>query len=168
MLVFLDSLHQPDDEFFEPILPLLVMCFSCTFISMFFFPFLTTILIWTNLLVIIFIVMYELQLKNLQIVWDKYERTPMNFSTFKFKFPPIPCQEYRLVFKSVNIFIDICTINYPLVIELKYIRCCKFMSFQKKKFKLIFEKSNFFGIFVGCIVFGRWYFDLFLTTKICI
>ncbi|EAZ42250.1 hypothetical protein OsJ_26814 [Oryza sativa Japonica Group] len=56
MLVFLDSLHQPDDEFFEPILPLL--------------------------------------LKNLQIVWDKYERTPMNFSTFKIKFPPVPRQEY--------------------------------------------------------------------------
>lgn len=58
-----------------------------------------------NLLVIIFIVMYELQLKNLQIVWDKYERTPMNFSTFKIKFPPVPHQEYMLVFKSVNILL---------------------------------------------------------------
>lgn len=58
-----------------------------------------------NLLVIIFIVMYELQLKNLQIVWDKYEHTPMNFSTFKIKFPPVPRQEYRLVFKSVNILL---------------------------------------------------------------
>uniref|UniRef100_A0A0D3H265 Ubiquitin-like protease family profile domain-containing protein n=1 Tax=Oryza barthii TaxID=65489 RepID=A0A0D3H265_9ORYZ len=57
MLVYLDSLHGNGDDYFEPIMPMM--------------------------------------LKNLQTAWDNSDSSPIDFSTFKIKFPPVPQQEYN-------------------------------------------------------------------------